>query len=148
MIKPELGSQGKWLSSAQSLGGRQKNLFFHANMPKESCTELGIGVVIDRARVSHSRLQQPIKPPVVVDKKSREHTRLPFLWLYYQPTPTMDSPQHNIDLASEPPAVSLGRMVCLDYLVILVCLIFPTLCENHLSPGMPSSATRSCPEPS
>ena len=88
MIKPELGSQGKWLSSAQSLGGRQKNLFFHANMPKESCTGLGIGVFIDRARVSHSRLQQPIKPPVVVDKKSREHSRLPFLWLSHQPAPT------------------------------------------------------------
>jgi hypothetical protein len=48
----------------------------------------------------------------------------------------------------ELPAISLWRMVCLVDLAILACLIFPTLCENHLSSGMPSSVPRSCPEPS
>ena len=89
MIEPELGSQGKWLPAAPSLGGRQKNFFFHADMPEEPCTELGVGAVIDPAGVSHSRLQQSIKPPVVFDKKFREHSRLFFLWLPHKPTPTM-----------------------------------------------------------
>ncbi len=46
----------------------------------------------------------------------------------------MDSASHNIDLVPELPAVSLGRMVCLVYLAMLVCLISPRLYENHLSP--------------
>ena len=79
MIEPELGSDGKGFPTAPSLGRRQKNLFFHADMSKEPCTELGIGAVIDRAGVSHSRLQQSIKPPVVLDKKFGEQSRFPFL---------------------------------------------------------------------
>jgi len=54
----------------------------------------------------------------------------------------MDSASHNIGPVPELPAISLWRMVCLVDLAILVCLIFPTLCENHLSPV----SARSCPE--
>ena len=89
MIEPELGSDRKQLPAAPSVGGRQKNLLFHADMPEESCTKLGVGTVIDRSGMSHSRLEQSIQSPVVFDKKFREHTRLPFLWLFHLPTSTM-----------------------------------------------------------
>ena len=89
MIKPEPGSQGKRLPAALSLDGGQEDLLLHPDKPKKPCTEMGIGAVLDRAGVSHSRLQQSIKPPVVFDKKFREHSRFPFLWLPHQPTPIM-----------------------------------------------------------
>jgi hypothetical protein len=52
-------------------------------------------------------MQQPIKPTVVFHKKFREQSRPLFFWLSHQPTPTMDSAPHNIDLVPKPPAVSL-----------------------------------------
>jgi hypothetical protein len=80
-------------------------------------------LVIDRAGLSHRRLQEPIKPPVVFDKKLREHSRLPCFWLYHQSTPIMDSPRHNIDLVLESPAVSLGMMVCLVNVIDVMDLV-------------------------
>ena len=67
MIEPELGSNGKRFSPALALGGRQKNFLLHADMPEESCTELGVGVVIDRSWTSSCRLQQSVKTSMVFD---------------------------------------------------------------------------------
>src|SRR4051812_25619466 len=109
-------------------------------MAKEACTKLGVGAVIDRAGVSHSRLQQSVKPPVVYDKEFREHSRLLLSGWSIGPLQQWIQPCIILDLVLELPAVSLGRMFCLVYL--LACLIFPTLCENHASLGMPPSAAR------
>jgi hypothetical protein len=56
MIKPEFGSDRKRLSTSPALDGRQKNLLFHTDMPKEPCTELGVGAIIDCTGVRHRRL--------------------------------------------------------------------------------------------
>jgi len=50
----------------------------------------------------------------------------------------VDSASHNIDLVPELPAVSLGRLVCLVYLAILVCQIFPTLTEEIKNRALPT----------
>jgi hypothetical protein len=76
MIEPELGSNGKRFPAALALGGRQENLLFHADMPEEPCTELGVSAVIDRFGTSRSRLEQSVETPVVFDKKFREDSRL------------------------------------------------------------------------
>ena len=43
----------------QSLGGRQENLFLHADVTKQPGLKLIIHPLIDRTSLNHSRLQQP-----------------------------------------------------------------------------------------
>jgi hypothetical protein len=69
MIEPELGRDRKWLPASKSLGGRQENLFFHADVAKKPGSKLIIGSLINMAGMSHSRLKQLFKSPVVFRKK-------------------------------------------------------------------------------
>ena len=74
MIEPEFGGDRKWLPAPQSLSGRQKNLFLHADVAKQPGLKLIVQALIDRAGLSHSRLQQPFQPPVVFHKKIRDRS--------------------------------------------------------------------------
>jgi hypothetical protein len=57
MIKPELGCNGKRLSASKSLGRRQKDLFFHADVAKKPGSKLSIRALIDMIGICHSRLK-------------------------------------------------------------------------------------------
>jgi hypothetical protein len=65
MIQPELRCDRKWLPAVKSLGGRQENLFLHADVAKKPGSKLIIRSLINMVRMSHSRLQQRLKSPVV-----------------------------------------------------------------------------------
>jgi hypothetical protein len=54
MIEPELGCDGKWFPASKSLGGNQKNLFFHPDVAEKSGSKLIVQPLINRAWVSHS----------------------------------------------------------------------------------------------
>jgi hypothetical protein len=69
MVEPGLGCDGKWLPASQSLSSRQKNLFLHADVTKQSGSKLIVRSLIDRSGLRHSRLQQRFQPPVVFHKK-------------------------------------------------------------------------------
>ncbi|TKS59866.1 MAG: hypothetical protein EWM73_03235 [Nitrospira sp.] len=69
MIEPELGCDEKWLPASKSLGSGQQNLFFHADVAEKPGSELSIRSLIDMVGMSHSRLKQRIKSPVVLHKK-------------------------------------------------------------------------------
>jgi hypothetical protein len=69
MIKPELGCDEQWLSASQSLCGGQENLFFHADVAEKPGSKLRIRSLIDMVGMSHSRLKQHFKSPVVFQKK-------------------------------------------------------------------------------
>jgi hypothetical protein len=69
MIEPELGRDRKWLPASESLGGRQENLFFHADVAEKSGSKLSIRSLINMAGISHRQLKQRIKSPVVFHKK-------------------------------------------------------------------------------
>jgi hypothetical protein len=65
MIEPELGRDRKWLPASESLGGRQENLFFHADVAEKPGSKLIIRSLINLADMSHSLLKQRFKSPVV-----------------------------------------------------------------------------------
>ena len=69
MIEPEFGRDRKWLPASESLGGRQKNLFFHADVAEKPGSKLIIRSLINMAGISHRQLKQRIKSPVVFHKK-------------------------------------------------------------------------------
>jgi hypothetical protein len=69
MIEPELGGDEQWLPASQSLGGRQENLFFHADVAEKPGSKLSIRSLINLVCMSHSRLKQRFKSPVVFHKK-------------------------------------------------------------------------------
>ena len=100
MIEPEYGDDVKWLPISKSLGGGQENLFFHADVAEKPGSKLVIRSPINMVRMSHSRLQQRIKPPVVFHKKfcdrpsvfvlSRSHPLPPIMPLTQLPSPRAD----------------------------------------------------------
>jgi hypothetical protein len=69
MIEPELGRDRKWLPASESLGGRQENLFFHADVAEKPGSKLSIRSLINLVGMGHSLLKQLIKSPVVFRKK-------------------------------------------------------------------------------
>ena len=69
MIEAELGGYEKWLPASQSLGGGQENLFFHADVAEKPGAKLSIRSPINLIGMSHSRLKQRFKSPVVFRKK-------------------------------------------------------------------------------
>ena len=69
MIEPELGGDEQWLSASQSLGGGQENLFFHADVAEKPGSKLSIRSPINLVGMSHSRLKQRFKSPVVCHQK-------------------------------------------------------------------------------
>jgi hypothetical protein len=86
MVEPELGGNGKWLPTSNPLGGRQENLFFHADVAKQSRSKLIIESLINMIRISHSRLQQSFQPPVVSHKKICDRSCL-FVLMWPHPLP-------------------------------------------------------------
>jgi hypothetical protein len=70
MIEPKLGCNGKWLPTSKSLGGRQKNLFLHADVAEQPGSKLIIRSLIDSAGLNHSRLEQRFQSPVVFHKEA------------------------------------------------------------------------------
>jgi hypothetical protein len=76
-------------------------------MPKQTRTELPVGAVIDLARMSHSRLQKRIEPPVVFAKQSCERTSLSLFSSTHrrlQLCPTSVPCHHDKDHVHVPPA--------------------------------------------
>jgi hypothetical protein len=69
MIEPELPGYGKRLPASKSLGGGQKNLFFHANVAEKPGAKLSIRPLIDLVGMSHRLLKQRFKSPMVFRKK-------------------------------------------------------------------------------
>jgi hypothetical protein len=69
MIEPELGGDEKWLPASKSLGGRQENLFFHADVAEKPGSKLSMRSPINLVGMSRSRLKQLFKSPVVCHKK-------------------------------------------------------------------------------
>jgi hypothetical protein len=57
MVKPEFPGHGKRLSTAQSLGGGQENLFFHSDMPQKPGPELSVRGFINLIGINHGRLK-------------------------------------------------------------------------------------------
>jgi hypothetical protein len=89
MVEPEFGGDRKWLPASQSLGGRQENLFLHADVAEQSGSKLIIRSLIDRARLSHSRLQQLFKSPVIFHKKVCDRSNLLVLSRFHPLPPIM-----------------------------------------------------------
>jgi hypothetical protein len=58
MIEPKLGCDTQRLPASQSLGGRQENLFFHADVAEKPGPKLSIGSLINMIGRSHSLLKQ------------------------------------------------------------------------------------------
>ena len=69
MIEPELGRDRKWLPASESLGGRQENLFFHADVAEKPGSKLIIRSLINLVGMSNSLSKQRFKSPVVFRKK-------------------------------------------------------------------------------
>lgn len=69
MIEPELGCYEKRLPAAKTLGGGQEDLFFHADVAEKPGSKLSIRSLINVVGMSHDRLKQHIKSPVVFRKK-------------------------------------------------------------------------------
>jgi hypothetical protein len=69
MIEAEPGGYEKWLPTSKSLGGGQENLFFHADVTEKPGSKLRIRSLINLVGMSHSRLKQRFKSPVVFRKK-------------------------------------------------------------------------------
>ena len=69
MIEPKPGSDEKRLPVSQSLGGGQKNLFFHPDVTEKPGSKLSIRSPINLVGMSHSLLRQTFKSPVVCHKK-------------------------------------------------------------------------------
>jgi hypothetical protein len=91
MIEPEFGSYEKWLPASQSLGGGQENLFFHADVTEKPGSKLLIRSPTNLVGMSHSRLKQLVKSPVVFRKKVCERSRFSVLsWCHPSP-PIMSS---------------------------------------------------------
>jgi hypothetical protein len=76
MIEPKPGSYEKWLPVSKSLGGGQENLFFHADVAEKPGSKLLIRSPINLVGMSHSRLKQLLKSPVVCHKKGCERSCL------------------------------------------------------------------------
>jgi len=91
MIEPELGCDWKWLPTSQSLGGRQENFFFHADVAEKPGSKLIIRSLINMAGISHSLLKQLIKSPVVFYKKVCDRSCFSVLSRFHPLSPTMSS---------------------------------------------------------
>jgi len=89
MIEPKPGSYQKWLPASKSLGGGQENLFFHADVTEKPGSKLLIRSPINLVGMSHSRLKQLFKPPVVFYKKVCERSCLFVLSWVHLPSPIM-----------------------------------------------------------
>jgi hypothetical protein len=91
MIEPKPGSYEKWLPASKSLGGGQENLFFHADVAEKPSSKLSIRSPINLVGMSHSRLKQLFKSPVVCHKKVCDRSCFSVLsWCHPLP-PTMSS---------------------------------------------------------
>jgi hypothetical protein len=84
MIESKLGCDRKRFPASQPLGGREENLFLHTDMAKQPGSKLIVQSLIDRAGMSHSRLQQPFKPPMVFHKKVCDRSGL-FILAWFHP---------------------------------------------------------------
>jgi hypothetical protein len=92
MIEPKPGSYEKWLPVSKSLGGGQENLFFHADVTEKPGSKLLIRSPINLVGMSHSRLKQFFKPPMVCHKKGCERSCLFVLsWAHLPPPITLSS---------------------------------------------------------
>ena len=90
MIEPEFGGYGKWLPASKSLGGGQENFFFHAYVAEQPGSKLSIGSLINMVGMSHSRLKQRIKSPVVFHKKVCDRSGF-FVLSWFHPLPPIMS---------------------------------------------------------
>lgn len=68
MIEPEFGGYEKWLLASKSLDGGQENLLFHADVAQKPGSKLRVRSLINLVGMSHSRLKQLFKSPVVSHK--------------------------------------------------------------------------------
>ena len=94
MIEPQLGGDGKRLPSPMTLGERQKDFFFHANVAEKPGTKWRIGLLINTVSIGNSLLKQSFESPVVFHKKVCDRSGLFFL-LWFHPLPPImssDSP--------------------------------------------------------
>lgn len=93
MIEPKPGSYEKWLPASKSLGGRQENFFFHADVAEKAGSKLSIRSLINLAGMSHSLLKQRFKSPVVFHKKICDRSCFLVLsWVH--PLPPIMSSSH------------------------------------------------------
>lgn len=88
MIEPELGCYEKRLPAAKSLGGGQEDLFFHADVAEKPGSKLSVCSLINVVGMSHSRLKQRIKSPVVFRKKVSDRPCC-FVLSWFHPLPLM-----------------------------------------------------------
>jgi hypothetical protein len=91
MIEPKPGSDEKRLPVSKALGGGQENLFFHADVAEKPGSKLSICSPINLVGMSHGRLKQLFKSPVVLRKKVCERSCCSVLsWCHPLP-PSMSS---------------------------------------------------------
>jgi hypothetical protein len=96
MIEPELGGDEQWLSASKSLGSGQENLFFHADVAEKPGSKLSIRSLIDMVGMSHSRLKQHFKSPVVFHKEICDGSCL-FILSWSHPLPQIMSSNFSFD---------------------------------------------------
>jgi hypothetical protein len=90
MIEPKLGGDAQWLPASQSLGSGQQNLFFHADVAEKPGSKLSIRSLINLLGISHSRLKQRFKSPVVCHQKVCDRSGF-FVLSWCHPLPPMMS---------------------------------------------------------
>jgi len=91
MIEPELGGYEKWLPASKSLGGGQENLFFHTDVAEKPGAKLRVRSLINLVGMSHSRLKQLFKSPVVFHKKVCDRSCFSVLSWFHPLPPIMPS---------------------------------------------------------